>query len=185
MEKISQILADGGVILYPTETIYGLGCDPLNKKAVARISSIKGRDDKKPFLILCNSLEEVEEFFDLEQDEYTFLAEAWPAPLTALLQPSSKLLKHLKGPSGKIGVRVSDHPWIKECFQAWPGMLLSTSANLSGQTYIGNPEILAKIFKDQVDQLCWGDSNHSLPSTVAEYKEGEWVVLREGAFTNF
>jgi tRNA A37 threonylcarbamoyladenosine synthetase subunit TsaC/SUA5/YrdC len=64
-------------------------------------------------------------------------------------------------------------------------MLLSTSANLSGQTYIGNPEILAKIFKDQVDQLCWGDSNHSLPSTVAEYKEGEWVVLREGAFTNF
>ncbi|MFP5212072.1 MAG: L-threonylcarbamoyladenylate synthase, partial [Acidobacteriota bacterium] len=129
----SAVLAEG-VIIYPTETLYGLGANPLSEEAVKKVYRVKGRDFDKPLpLIAANraaALSAVARWTDLAE----VLAESfWPGPLTLVLAASPRLPALIHAGTGKIGVRVSSHPVARVLAEASGGLITATSANESGQ----------------------------------------------------
>ena len=181
-------LQSGGVLLYPTETIFGLGCDALQYDAVQKVREMKSRPDNKSFLVLCSSLDQVRKDFELTQAEDEFLSKLWPAPCTVVLRPKHHKLKDLCSESGGLGVRWSSHPLLTKLFEKWDGYLLSTSANLSGESYSDTQGHLESIFKDKVDMIIgleehyelMGQRDVVLPSSVIQL-EPKFQVFRSGA----
>jgi len=175
-----ESLVQGKILLYPTDTVYGLGCDAANTEAVTRVQTIKERDTKKPFIVLAGSLKTVKKYFEINEMEYA-LNTMWPGPFTVLLRPIDTSFNYLKGTNGKIGVRVPKDPFLMLLLEQWRGLLISTSANLSGETYQHEWETLKSKFENKVDILI-RRKNYPLqrPSAVIEWKNGSWHVLRKG-----
>lgn len=133
IEKALAVLKDGGVILYPTDTIWGLGCDATNEAAVAKINAIKGRPDDKSFIILLDTdtklLSYVSEVPDVAYD----LIEFAEHPLTLIFSGAKNLAKNVISADGSVGVRIVKHEFCKQLIQRFRKPVTSTSANLSGQ----------------------------------------------------
>jgi L-threonylcarbamoyladenylate synthase len=180
LPQIRVSLEKGGVVLYPTDTIYGSECDARLPESVAQVEAVKGRKNSKPLIVLAGSLEIVEEYFIINEIKNDLLA-LWPGPFTVLLEPLEMSLDYLKGPSGKIGVRIPKDSFLSELFLQWRGLLVSTSANLSGEPYQHDWEALQEQFTSRVD-LSIRRRNYPLmqPSAVIEFENSAWKVLRKG-----
>jgi L-threonylcarbamoyladenylate synthase len=187
-DKLISRLKQGDTLLYPTDTVYGLGCDALNDSAVARVQRAKGREPGKPFLILAGSLEQVQECFELPTSVEEAIQNLWPGPYTLLLTPKASFARRvssaLVGSTGKVGVRVpnvEDGHFLKILFQCWDGMLTSTSANMAGEPYSEEWDTLESLFQGRVDHLIKEGSLQisTTPSALLDW-DGEWKVLREG-----
>ena len=131
------VLKRGGVIAYPTETAYGLGCDPRKAKAVAKIFRIKGRGKNKPLLLVAASVAQVRRLVRLPTTNYQLLTKYWPGPLTLVL-PVKKGAWHAPlhksiAPHGEIAIRFSSSPFVQELCRAYGFPIVSTSANRSGE----------------------------------------------------
>jgi L-threonylcarbamoyladenylate synthase len=175
-----EALNSGKTLLYPTDTIYGLGCDAAVRNAVDRIREIKGREEKKPFIVLAGSLQKVQAYFDV-RDIKDLLEKMWPGPFTVLLRPRNPVLSHLQSDEYKIAVRVPDYPFLNRLFCHWEGLLVSTSANRSGEPYNHDWSFLETAFTGQVDLLLQsGNYPPGLPSAVLEWNNSAWNVLRPG-----
>ncbi len=175
-------LNSGGTVLYPSDTIYGLGCDALNKGAVDKIYDLKNRPANNPFLILIGDPEILPLYFDVSHDQIDLIDKVWPGPFTMLLTSSDERLSHLIGPSGKIGVRYGQSEFLGSLFAKWNGFLLSTSANITGEPYIHDKGAQMELWEGRVDQLVLVDDYPiSNPSTLIDFVDGEWKVLRQGA----
>ncbi len=178
---IIRVLDNGNTILYPTDTIYGLGCDALNLDAVNTVRDIKGREDGKPFLVLAGSIQSLEADFEIEAIKSS-LTKLWPGPFTVLLKPKSDKLNHLLGPTGKIGVRIGKDEFLEGLFSAWDGLLVSTSANISGQSYNHDWHYLEKLFSGKISILIQREQYPvQAPSALLDWEAGRWKVLRPGA----
>ena len=141
-------LKSGKVLLHPTESIWGLGCDAFNERAVNQIFKIKKRDKKKNLILLIKSLESIKNYIqDLKKDEVKYLSEYWPGPYTFLLKYNNNLPNHLKNDTGKIALRVSNHLPIKLLFKTFSGFIVSTSANISGKDALTMPEDIIEFFE--------------------------------------
>ena len=124
----------GKILIHPTESIWGLGCDAMNEKAVNLIFKIKKRDKKKSFILLIDSLISFEKYLqDIDDKDRFYLDEHWPGPYTFLVKYNDNLPLHLKNETGKIAIRVSNHLPIKNLFKAFDGFMVSTSVNISGE----------------------------------------------------
>jgi len=151
IEKIAEVIRTGGTILYPTDTVYGLGCDPFNPAALERILAIKGRDLQKGMLVLVPSETWLSRVADLSRPSALDLCRNWwPGPVTCLFQAVPELPGLLTGRQGKIGVRMPANRFLTELMNCIPGALVSTSANLSGEAascvFSGiNPAIVAGV----------------------------------------
>jgi L-threonylcarbamoyladenylate synthase len=180
-----QVLQSGGILLYPTETIHGLGCDIQQRGAIERVYALKSRDPAKPCLCLAGSLIRVERDFLLCLEERRALEAHWPGPFTFLLRPRDPaLFAHMAGPTGRVGVRVSDRPFLKQLFANWDGLLLSTSANRAGEPYDGRPELLRQFAAGQVDLAVIEEDGEGRPSALLEWlqhrENPHWQLHREG-----
>ena len=140
-------LRRGGIIAYPTEGVYGLGCDPLDPHAVERLLSLKGRSAAKGFILIAANFAQVEHFLDIPDPAiHQRLHSAWPGPVTFVIPAADWVPDWLRGASSNLAVRVTAHPVAAALCQAYGGPLVSTSANKSGQRPALSPLAIRKHF---------------------------------------
>jgi len=144
----AEWLKAGKILIHPTESIWGLGCDAFNKKSVNKIFELKKRDKKKNFILLADSIDSVEKnLCNLSIEDRDVLSKYWPGPYTFLIRYHNNIPDHLKNETEKIAVRVSNHLPIINLFKSFSGIMVSTSANISGEENINNPNEIVDIFE--------------------------------------
>lgn len=182
--EIVRYIKEGKVIAYPTDTFYGLGADIYNEYAIKRIFQIKGRVYDKPILILISKKEELEPLIihDRKSDYINKLIKYfWPGPLTMIFKASGKILPILTGYTGKIGIRLPDHPFCRILVEKLRRPVTATSANLSGMPGLNDPQKVMEVLNNKIDVLVDGGVTDGLKaSTVVDATGEKPVIIREG-----
>ncbi len=178
LNEIAKTLAQGKVVLMPTDTIYGLHALALDSAAVERIAAIKGREDSKPFIVLAGSTPQLDELgIAVDAAVLAALDSLWPAPLTVIL-PLHRPLAASRG-ALSIAVRVPALEWLRELVQR-TGPLVSTSANRSGEPPVENPGALAADVRDSIDAVVDGGVRRGEPSPILDLTTAEPRFIRGG-----
>ena len=179
LAEAAATVRKGGVICYPTDTLYGLGCDPANESAVRRTMRIKG-DRTKPMPILVKDLASAEKFAYIPQKARKLAAIFWPGPLTIVVRAREALPKLLI-PEAKVGIRSPKHAYCLKLLELCMGGLVGTSANLSGQPPATTAEEVLDQIGDQVELvLDGGKVPLGVASTVIDLTAPKLSLLREG-----
>jgi L-threonylcarbamoyladenylate synthase len=163
-------LADGNILIHPTEGIWGIGCDALNKASFLRIYDLKKRPKYKSFILLIESIGTITEYLNkLSVDELSFIETVWPGPTTLLINYNDKLPEHLHNASGKIALRVSNHYPLNALLKIFNGVMVSTSANISGQDNLNTIDEIMTVF-NQPDIAYFDDKlgNNNKPSRIID-----------------
>jgi L-threonylcarbamoyladenylate synthase len=183
--QTAEIIQQGGVIGYRTDTFYGLGADTSNHGAVARIKALKGRAESKPILILIADARDVVRFIVHRSTLFDRVAEQhWPGPLTLVGQAQPELPAALSAGTGTIGVRLPNYPAVRALIRICGGSLTGTSANLSSQPPARTAQEVEAYFPTGVDLILdSGEVTATAPSTVLDLSGPEVVLVREGAIT--
>ena len=174
----------GGVVVYPTDTVYGIGCNPYNEKAILRVIKIKAREEK-PLPVLCSSIEEASKLVKFPQKAVSLAQKFWPGPLTIVSKIIDKRLPRiLSMGTGKLGVRVPDHECALALIKLAGGKLVGTSANKSGLKSPTSAEEVKKVLPSVYDILLdGGNTPLKAESTVIEVVDDKIKVLREKAIS--
>jgi L-threonylcarbamoyladenylate synthase len=182
MQEAAHVLGDGGVIGYPTETVYGLGANAYNEDALERIFEIKGRETGKPISILVGNMEMLEEVTaQIPPVAMGLIRGHWPGPLTIIFEASKTCPPILTGDSGKIGVRISPHPIARKLFEVFKKPITSTSANLSGMPSLSDPNEVYRVFRGRIDLILdVGKTKEEGVSTVIDVTVSPPRVVRAG-----
>jgi L-threonylcarbamoyladenylate synthase len=180
--RAASIIRKGGVVVYPTETFYGLGVDPTLDEAVLRVYRIKERSLDKPLPIIAADTRAVVELVAEWPRKAQRLADAfWPGPLTLVLSATSVLAPSIHARTGKIAIRVSSHPTARALSAAVGGLLTSTSANLSDRPASGDPRQISPDLVAQVDGFVDGGVlPGDRPSTIVDLSVSPPELLRLG-----
>ncbi|HTM97438.1 MAG TPA: L-threonylcarbamoyladenylate synthase [Pedobacter sp.] len=150
INKALNVLKSGGVILYPTDTVWGLGCDATNEEAVAKINAIKGRAADKSFIVLLNSDNQLQSYVTEIPDVAYELIEYAENPLTIIFSGAKNLAKNAINADGSIGIRIVKHNFCEQLIQRLRKPITSTSANISGQP---TPQFFDDITQDIIDSV--------------------------------
>jgi L-threonylcarbamoyladenylate synthase len=184
IHRAAEVIKNGGVIVYPTETLYGLGADPLDSAAIKRLYEIKGRGADKPIPFLIKDREMlaalVEEIPPMGRQ---LMGRYWPGPLTLIFRAKEGLPPPLRGEAGTIGVRISAHPIARLIVEAVNAPLASTSANPAGTGDIIDVRSITEALGDQVDLIIEGGEVAGRGSTVVDLTVDPPRVVREGMIT--
>lgn len=183
IRKAIEVMRNGGVILYPTDTIWGIGCDATNQEAVKRIYEIKKRADSKAMLVLVDSSAKVD-FYVREVPPVAWdLIDLTTKPLTIIYEGARNLAPNLLADDGSIGIRVTDEAFSKQLCFRFKKAIVSTSANISGQPSPANFSEVAKEIKEAVDYVVTyrqEDMDRPKPSGIIKLGAGgEVKVIRE------
>ncbi len=183
LSQAVEILREGGVIAYPTETFYGLGVDAKNENAVARLFAVKGRDFRNPVPVIVGDAGVLPRIaMEIPQTAKELISRFWPGPLTLVLRSAPAVSPRLTAGTGKIGVRVSSHPVARLLAHGLAGPLTSTSANRSGETEcVTAREVLDRIGSDLDLIIDGGATPGGKGSTILDITGEAPVVLRHGA----
>ena len=180
--KAVEVLREGGIVIYPTDTIYALGCDALNVRAVERICRVKGINPQKVNLsIICRELSWVSEYAKLNNLYFKLLKRNLPGAFTFILPTSSSLPKIYKNRK-TVGVRIPDHAITLALVEALGNPLLTTSVSVDDEEpeYGTDPELIAERYESVADLIIDGGEGGTIPSTTVDCTGDEPVVLREG-----
>ncbi len=183
IKTVVGVLQKEGVIVYPTDTFYGIGASCFSEKAVERVYRLKRRKPSKPLSILVSDTDMVKDIAVNIPSLFWKLTQAlWPGQLTVVLKASAKLPESLLGPNRTIGVRRPAFLWLEELLRQAAFPVTATSANISGDKEIADAEKVKDIFYGKVDLIVDGGKTKGiLPSTVIDLTSEEPVILREGA----
>jgi len=180
-KKVAFILKKGGVIVYPTETLYGIGALASSGDAVERIFEIKGRPHGKPIPLLIKNLEMLSEIVESSPLAAAMAQEYWPGALTIILKQTAVLPELITCGTGKIALRISAHPFLNSLFDLIEEPLTSTSANISNGPNLIDPQELFETFNGKVDLIVdSGKIPESGGSTIVDLTLDPPQVLREG-----
>jgi L-threonylcarbamoyladenylate synthase len=174
-----KIVRDGRLLIYPTDTVYGLGCDPFSEKAVRRLFEAKGRASK-PVPVLCSSLERASELVELGPRALKLATEFWPGALTIVAPLSRRLPIQLTQGGSKLGVRVPAHEACLALISSCGGWLTGTSANLSGRPSARTALEASSQLGGHVDLILDGGRLEGKESTVVEVDGDRFTILRTG-----
>jgi len=181
IQKAATAIRSGGLVVYPTDTVYGLGCDPFDEEAVNRVSTVKGRS-KGNFPVLVDTLGRARELGDVSGDVEKLALRYWPGPLTIVVASHSKLPLQVSGLEKMVGLRIPGRRDTLDLISKAGGSLLGTSANISGGPSLTKAEDAFKVFDGKVEiVLNGGITSTGLESTVVKQAESGIQVLREGA----
>ena len=178
-----KVLRAGGVILYPTDTIWGLGCDATNMKAVKRIYEIKQRTENKSLIILVNSVAMLERYVENPPEVAIEMAELSEKPLTVVYDRGRSLAEGVASADGSVGVRVCTEPFCEALIEALRKPLVSTSANISGNSAPAIFDEISEEMKSAVDYIClWrqDDRSRAKPSSVIKVSGNGVVKILRG-----
>jgi len=183
IKKIARVVMNGGVILYPTDTIYGLGCDAFNEKAIRRVFRIKERSPDNPALVLVRNISMVRDLVkSIPPFASLLMKRYWPGPLTLLFHAGVKMSSQILSEDGKIGIRIPQNNFCLKLIAGTGNPLVSTSANISGEPVNPVISVLIKTFTAKVDLIIdAGDLSTVVPSTIVDVTGPIPVIMREGA----
>lgn len=182
LDQVVESLKNGGVIIYPTDTIYGLGCDIFHPKAIERICQIKNIDPAKAQLsFICENLSHLSDYTkSIDTPLYRVLKNCLPGPYTFILPASKQVPKILKSKKDTIGLRVPDNNICCGILQTLGNPILSTSLPGEMVEEYTDPEIIYEKFGKLVDYVIDGGPGGVIPSTVVDCTTDEWKIIRQG-----
>ena len=182
LRQIADSLKSGGIIIYPTDTIYGLGCDIYQPKAIERICKIKNVDPQKAQLsFICRDLSHLSDYTkSIDTPLYSVLKNHLPGPYTFILPASKEVPKILKSKKDTIGLRIPDNVICNAIVETLGNPILSASLPGEMVEEYTDPEIIYETFGKLVDYVIDGGPGGIEPSTVIDCTSGEWVVTRQG-----
>lgn len=182
IEKIVAILRDGGTVIYPTDTLYAIGCDALNVRAVEKICDLKGIDPQKSNLsIICNDLSVISEYAKVSNPTFKLMKRNLPGPFTFILSTTSSLPKIYKKKK-TVGIRVPNNNIIREIVAQLGNPVLSTTIKDQDDEleYTTNPELIYEKWGDFADIVVDGGIGGIEPSTVVDCTSHDPVIIRQG-----
>ncbi|MBK5208713.1 MAG: threonylcarbamoyl-AMP synthase [Flavobacteriaceae bacterium] len=183
IDKVVKVLQKGGLIIYPTDTVYGLGCDITNAKAMEKVAQLKGlKLDKANFSFICYDLSNLSDYVkQIDTPVYKILKKAFPGPYTFVLPSSTNLPKAFKNKK-TVGIRIPDNNIIRELVKKLGNPIASTSIYDEDDLleYTTDPELIFEKWENKVDIVIDGGYGSNIPSTVIDLSEGEVTILREG-----
>jgi L-threonylcarbamoyladenylate synthase len=183
IKKAVEVLRAGGVILYPTDTVWGLGCDATNEEAVKRIFEIKKRADAKAMLVLIDSSGKLESYVEEVPDMAWDLIELTEKPLTIIYPEARNLAKNLIAEDNSIGIRVTSEPFSRNLCTQFRKPIVSTSANVSGEPTPASFNQISAEIKNAVDYVVnfrQDDSSQPKPSSIIKLGKGNLIqIIRE------
>ena len=183
IKKVVDVLKKGGLVIYPTDTVYGLGCDITNTKALEKIARIKGiKLDKANWSFICADLSNLSDYTrQIDTRTFKILKRALPGPYTFILPGNNKLPKEFKKKE-TVGIRVPDNSITKTLVEVLGNPIVSTSIHDEDELleYTTDPELIYEKWKNLVDIVIDGGYGDNVASTVIDLSEGEPIVLREG-----
>lgn len=180
--RASEIIKNGGVAVYPTDTVYGIGCNPYMKESVDRIYRIKNRDRTKPLPLLAYSVEKAEEIASFDEKTRRIIEKFWPGALTVILKSSDQKLMESLGVGDKIAIRVPDSRCTLSLLQRID-LLVGTSANISGEESFKDPSDCPEELGNFEVFVDGGVIESRGESTIIEVTDGQTRIVREGAIS--
>ena len=181
--KVVKVLKEGGLIIYPTDTVYGLGCDITNTKALERIAKIKGiKLDKANFSFICHDLSNISDYVrQIDTSTFKLLKRALPGPYTFILPGNNNLPKEFKKKT-TVGIRVPDNSIALEIVKMLGNPIVSTSIRDEDDVieYTTDPELIFEKWQNLVDLVIDGGYGNNVASTIIDLSGDEPIVVREG-----
>ena len=181
IDKIVEVLNDGGIVITPTDTIYGIMGDALNEDVIKKIFDIKKRPLNKPLLLLMNSFEMVMEYTEeISEKERNLIDRFWPGLVTFILKKNSKVNNLITSGNDTVGIRIPDNKDLLEIISRLKRPVISTSANITGTEVITSTELIEKDLIDNIDYIEDGGEVDNVSSTIVKVENNELIVLRDG-----
>lgn len=181
--KIVDVLRKGGLIIYPTDTVYGLGCDITNAKAVEKVARIKGvKVEKNNFSFICSDLSHLSDYTKpISSSVFKLMKKNLPGAFTFILDANNNLPKYFKGKK-TVGIRVPDNNIIHEIVKELGNPILSTSVHDDDEIleYTTDPELIYEKYQDKVNIIIDGGYGELVPSTIIDCTKDEIEIVREG-----
>lgn len=180
IKQVAEILRNDGVIAYPTDTIYGIGCSIFSKKGIDHIYDLKGRDRKKPMSFICADLSDIARYAVVSNYAYRTMKRLLPGPYTFVLRATKEVPRMMQNRQQQVGIRVPDSPICLALVRELGHPIVTTSANLSGADPIMDPELIEHQWGKLLDVVIDGGVLGGEPSSVVELGDEAAVVLRRG-----
>ncbi|MBW2108280.1 MAG: threonylcarbamoyl-AMP synthase [Deltaproteobacteria bacterium] len=178
--KVADCLKQGGTIVYPTDTFYGLGCDIMNKKAIEKIYRLKRRNPKKPFSFICSDLKNISQYAKVSNYAYKTMRRLLPGPYTFVLEGSKLVPKIMLTQRKTAGIRVPDHRLCLSLVRALGNPVISTTVPYRKIEELSHPSLIHETLGSQIDMVIDGGPVPGAPSSVVSLIHDEPVVIREG-----
>ncbi len=175
--QASQILHHSGIIAYPTEAVWGLGCDPADQSALKRLLELKQRPANKGLILIAANIEQFNFLIhDLPQAQKEIMQKSWPGPFTFLVPHQNRVHALIHGQFNTVAIRVSAHPIVRQLSEQFGGPIVSTSANLSGQPTVKNAIQAGKFLGPELDFILSGPLGTSdIPSQIIDLNSGRII----------
>ena len=185
LKEISKIIKNGGIVVFPTETVYGIGTNGLNKESISRLYEVKQRPINKPISLLVSSIEMAETIAkDITDMEYKLMEKFFPGPLTIILKKKTIVPDNLTNNNDTVGIRMPDNIIAKKLIEYSNVPIATPSANISGKPSGTDINTIMNDFKDKVDYyIDGGKSKLGIGSTIVKLENGYPVILREGSIS--
>lgn len=180
IRRAKDALEAGEVIAYPTDTVYGLGCDLMNKKATERLYQIKGVDSSHPLAFICPDLSQIAKFAVVENHHYRILRRYLPGPYCFILEATRDVPKMIQSKRKTVGIRVPAHPIIRDLTLELGRPIISTTAQIPGGDPILDPDEIDDTFKG-LGLVIDGGPGGVVPTTIIDLTKSPPEVMREGA----
>lgn len=180
IDKAAQVLINDGLLAFPTETVYGLGCISTSEKAFNKLVKIKKRAPEKPFTLMCSSLDQLSNYIDLSEKDKKIISKFMPGPLTLILKAKKGVPHYIDLGTGFIGFRIPQNEYALKLIDKVNVPLLVPSANVSTLPPALNDIDVYDYFPLGVDAIVKGECGSGVPSTVVKFNEKEFKIYREG-----
>ena len=181
VQQVVELLENDGVIIYPTDTVYGLGCSIYSKKAMKRLHLIKKMDPKKPLTLICSNQTQIQEYTQgIETPIFKLLRKHLPGPYTFVFRASKIVPKMMLTPRSIVGFRWPDHPITLAIVEMLGHPILSSSLRISEDQLYDDPQEIHDHFKKRVDAVVDGGSIFAEHSTIIDFSQGDPILLRQG-----
>jgi len=184
VRKVVDVLRDGGIIIYPTDTVYGLGCDITNLKAVEKVARFKGiKIEKSNFSFICSDLSHISDYTKpISNTVFKLMKKNLPGPFTFILEANNNVPRYFKGKKKTVGIRVPDNNIIREIVSELGNPILSTSIRDDDEIleYTTDPELIYEKYQEIADLVIDGGPGELIPSTVIDCTSDDLHIVREG-----
>jgi len=178
--KVVEILKKGGIIAYPTDTYYGIGCDIMNKKAIEKIYQLKQRNRIKPFSFICSGLKNISNYAKVSNYAYKTMKRLLPGPYTFVLEGSKLVPKIMLTKRKTAGIRMPDHPICLELVEMLGNPIITTSATMPDGTNFFDPSLIHDFFHPRIDVVIDGGPVPGHPSSVISLINDTPEIIRKG-----
>jgi tRNA threonylcarbamoyl adenosine modification protein (Sua5/YciO/YrdC/YwlC family) len=180
IQKAVDVLTQGGIVVYPTDTHYGVGCDILNKKAIERIYQLKQRNKSKPFSFICSGLKNISHYAKVSNYAYKTMRRLLPGPYTFILEGSKLVPKIMLTKRKTAGIRVPDHKICLELVKGLGNPIITTSATMPDGNILNDASLIHDVFKSHIDLVIDGDIVPGKPSSVISLINDTPEIIRKG-----